>query len=51
MASIGGFQSGYNYQFGQWVWGFETDIQASGQKGGTTLQIPRLPAHDADHRP
>jgi len=23
---IGGFQSGYNYQFGQWVWGFETDI-------------------------
>ena len=40
---IGGFQSGYNYQFGQWVWGFETDIQASGQKGGTTLQITALP--------
>src|ERR1700704_6934879 len=40
---IGGFQSGYNYQFGQWVWGFETDIQASGQKGGTTLQISALP--------
>ena len=31
---IGGFQTGYNYQFGTWVWGFETDIQASGQKGG-----------------
>jgi outer membrane immunogenic protein len=40
---VGGFQSGYNYQFGQWVWGFETDIQASGQKGGSTLQISALP--------
>jgi outer membrane immunogenic protein len=40
---IGGFQSGYNYQFGQWVWGFETDIQASGQKGGTTLQLLTVP--------
>ena len=40
---IGGFQSGYNYQFGQWVLGLETDIQASGQKGGTTLQITALP--------
>ena len=37
--AIGGFQSGYNYQFGQWVWGFETDIQASGQKGSDALQI------------
>ena len=36
---IGGFQSGYNYQFGQWVWGFETDFQASGQKGSDALQI------------
>ena len=36
---IGGFQSGYNYQFGQWVWGFETDFQASGQKGSEALQI------------
>jgi outer membrane immunogenic protein len=40
---IGGFQSGYNYQFGQWVWGFETDIQASGEKGGTNLQLAALP--------
>jgi outer membrane immunogenic protein len=39
---VGGFQSGYNYQFGQWVLGFETDIQASGQKGGTTLQSRRF---------
>jgi outer membrane immunogenic protein len=39
---IGGFQSGYNYQFGAWVWGFETDIQASGQKGDSTfLPNPR----------
>ena len=40
---IGGFQTGYNYQFGQWVLGLETDIQASGQKGGSTLQISALP--------
>lgn len=33
---IGGGQTGYNYQFGAWVWGFESDIQASGQKGGAT---------------
>src|SRR5262245_64666899 len=34
---IGGVQTGYNYQFGGWVWGWETDFQGSGQKGGTTL--------------
>jgi outer membrane immunogenic protein len=34
---IGGVQSGYNYQFGAWVWGFETDFQATGQKGGSTF--------------
>ena len=34
---IGGFQTGYNYQFGAWVWGWETDFQWSGQKGGSTL--------------
>jgi outer membrane immunogenic protein len=34
---IGGIQSGYNYQFGRWVLGFETDIQLSGQKGGATF--------------
>src|SRR4249920_2204722 len=36
---IGGFQSGYNYQFGQWVWGFESDLQVSGQKGSEVLQL------------
>jgi len=35
--AIGGVQTGYNYQFGAWVWGLETDIQASGEKGGSTL--------------
>jgi outer membrane immunogenic protein len=35
---IGGLQSGYNYQLGSWVLGFETDIQLSGQKGGATFQ-------------
>jgi len=34
---IGGFQSGYNNQFGAWVLGFETDFQFSGQKGGSTF--------------
>jgi outer membrane immunogenic protein len=34
---IGGIQTGYNHQFGAWVLGFETDIQASGQKGGSTV--------------
>jgi outer membrane immunogenic protein len=34
---IGGAQTGYNYQFGAWVWGWETDFQGSGQKGGSTL--------------
>jgi hypothetical protein len=35
--AIGGVQTGYNYQVGAWVWGLETDIQASGEKGGSTL--------------
>jgi outer membrane immunogenic protein len=35
--AIGGVQTGYNYQFGAWVWGLETDFQASGQKGGSTF--------------
>ena len=37
---IGGGQSGYNYQWGGWVWGLETDIQASGQKGSDTFVSP-----------
>jgi outer membrane immunogenic protein len=34
---IGGVQSGYNYQMGAWVLGFESDIQFSAQKGGSTF--------------
>jgi outer membrane immunogenic protein len=30
---IAGGQIGYNWQSGNWVWGLETDIQWSGQKG------------------
>jgi len=40
---IGGVQTGYNYQFGTWVVGLETDIQASGQKGGSTFPVLALP--------
>ncbi len=37
---IGGGQIGYNWQSGNWVTGFEADIQASGQKGSLTLVCP-----------
>ena len=48
---IGGFQAGYNYQFGAWVWGFETDIQASGQKGGETFPgVLPLTTVSTDHK-
>jgi outer membrane immunogenic protein len=36
---IGGVQTGYNHQFGNWVFGFETDLQASGQKGSEVFQL------------
>ena len=45
---IGGVQTGYNYQFGAWVWGLETDIQASGQKGSA---VPRGRASASWRRP
>jgi outer membrane immunogenic protein len=35
--AIGGVQSGYNVQFGMWVFGFESDIQFSGEKGSSTF--------------
>src|SRR6188472_698066 len=47
---IGGFQSGYNYQFGQWVLGLETDIQASGQKGSSVYGIAPGVTLSADHK-
>jgi|HubBroStandDraft_6_1064221.scaffolds.fasta_scaffold403508_2 outer membrane immunogenic protein len=37
---IGGGQAGYNWQNGNWVWGLEADIQASGQQGTVTLVCP-----------
>jgi len=38
---IGGGQIGYNYQISpQWVLGFETDIQASGERGSNTFTTP-----------
>jgi outer membrane immunogenic protein len=33
---LGGGQLGFNWQTGQWVWGFETDFQGSGIKGSVT---------------
>jgi len=47
---IGGFQSGYNYQFGQWVWGWETDFQVSGQKGSTVYGVVPGLTVSADHK-
>ena len=52
---VGGFQSGYNWQSGSWVFGLETDLQASNQKGdqrycnlgGTTCAVASL---DASHK-
>jgi outer membrane immunogenic protein len=34
---IGGLQAGYNWQTANFVFGIETDIQASGQKGSQTF--------------
>jgi outer membrane immunogenic protein len=33
--AIGGGQAGYNWQRDRWVYGLETDIQGSGQKGNS----------------
>ena len=49
---IGGFQSGYNYQAGNWVFGLESDLQAADQQGnalycnlgGTTCAVASLAA-------
>ena len=41
---IGGLQFGYNWHTApQWVWGFEADIQASGEKASQTWTDPELP--------
>jgi outer membrane immunogenic protein len=33
---VGGFQWGYNWQFGNWVLGTESDFMLSGERGSTT---------------
>jgi outer membrane immunogenic protein len=42
---LGGLQAGYNWQNGRGVFGLETDIQATGQKGNSNLSdfIPGTP--------
>jgi outer membrane immunogenic protein len=47
---IGGGQTGYNYQFGSWVWGFESDLQASGQKGSSIIPVFLGTAINTDHK-
>jgi outer membrane immunogenic protein len=47
---IGGVQTGYNYQFGAWVWGLETDIQASGQKGSAVIPVIPGATLTTDHK-
>jgi outer membrane immunogenic protein len=37
---IGGGQIGYNWQFGNWVPGFEADIQGSGEQGSGSIVCP-----------
>jgi outer membrane immunogenic protein len=47
---IGGVQAGYNWQTANFVFGIETDIQASGQKGSqifsATLPLPIFAPYD-----
>ena len=37
---VAGGQLGYNWQTQHWVWGFEGDIQATGQRGSTLFICP-----------
>jgi outer membrane immunogenic protein len=42
---IGGGQAGYNWQKGQWVYGLETDLQYSAERGSfSTCDVPGCPA-------
>jgi outer membrane immunogenic protein len=43
---LGGLQAGYNWQSGNWLFGLETDIQATGQKGTSSISAstPGTPA-------
>lgn len=40
---IAGGQLGYNKQFGQWLFGIEADISATGMKGSSTVFTPTCP--------
>jgi len=37
---IGGMQFGYNVQMANWVWGFEADIQGTGEQGSRAFTCP-----------
>jgi outer membrane immunogenic protein len=37
---VGGGQAGYNWQVQNWVWGFEGDIQATGERGSRDISCP-----------
>jgi outer membrane immunogenic protein len=37
---VGGGQIGYNWQIQNWVWGFEADIQGTGEKGSRAFTCP-----------
>lgn len=50
---LGGIQAGYNFQSGKWLFGLEGDIQATSQKGtstvaGATPDIPGIPCIQFD---
>ncbi|WP_170149626.1 outer membrane protein [Rhodoplanes roseus] len=53
---VGGVQGGFNWQVGQWVFGMENDIQASGQEGdsfyplGLGLAAPGGIGISAEHK-
>jgi len=37
---LGGFQAGYNWQVGRYLWGVEGDLQFTGERGGTSFCFP-----------
>lgn len=45
---VGGAQAGYNWQTGNFVWGLETDIQATGQKATATATAAGVTITETD---
>ena len=41
---VGGFQSGYNYQFGQWVWGLKPTFRPPARRAARRSRFPRFPS-------